>query len=243
MQHVQQTYPCPNCGYPVVFGIRFCGNCGTALNWSTQVNQGQLRLPQAPPKKREDVLGFVGVLAIVALIGVLIAGGIILYDSSQTPVVSAAPTAQPLPLSAPIPSSPGLYADTGQTVDTLTPTFQWNTVSGADSYSLIVSKFPYGAGNIVYSPAQIAGTSLMLPDNVLAYGERYRWTVEARGITSTSNVSDALYFKTPEPPAPTPTDSACISVPPISYPAVTPVSPSPSIGPWTPVTLPGWTPI
>ncbi len=238
---MQQTYPCPNCGYPVVYAIRFCGNCGMALNWSTQANHDQLRLPQ--PKKKEDVLGFVGVLAIVVLIGVLIAGGIILYDSTQTSVASAAPTIQPLPLSVPIPSSPGLYADTGQTIDTITPTLQWNAVIGADSYSLIVSKFPYGAGNIIYSPAQIAGTALALPDNVLAYGERYRWTIEARSNTTTSNISDALYFTTPQPPASTYTDLTYGTSPIIRYPSSGTVSPAASTAPRTPSTLPGWSPI
>jgi len=241
MKPVQQTYPCPNCGYPVVFAIRFCGNCGTPLSWNMPENRTQLSLPA--PKKREDILGFVGILAIVALVGVLIAGGIILYDSSQSPAVSAAPAIQSARLSAPIASSPGLYSDAGQTVDTLTPTLQWNAVPDADSYILIISKFPYGAGNIVYSPAQTSDTALALPDNVLAYGERYRWTIEARSGTSTGNISEALYFKTPDPPAPAPVESMPVSVPPVYYPSSTPVYQSPSIGPWTPVTLPGWAPI
>jgi len=32
---MQQTYQCANCGAPVTFGVMYCGNCRTLLNWST----------------------------------------------------------------------------------------------------------------------------------------------------------------------------------------------------------------
>jgi uncharacterized membrane protein YvbJ len=43
---MQQSYQCPRCGVSVPFGFRFCGNCGTQLNWQQQtpnppVYQGQ----------------------------------------------------------------------------------------------------------------------------------------------------------------------------------------------------------
>jgi hypothetical protein len=31
-----QQLSCPNCGSPIAFGVRFCGNCGTGLSWPTQ---------------------------------------------------------------------------------------------------------------------------------------------------------------------------------------------------------------
>lgn len=31
---MQQMYYCPNCNYSIAFGARYCGNCGTPLNWS-----------------------------------------------------------------------------------------------------------------------------------------------------------------------------------------------------------------
>ena len=40
---MQQTYQCPNCGAPVAFGVKFCTNCGTSLNWHAQQH------PQSPP--------------------------------------------------------------------------------------------------------------------------------------------------------------------------------------------------
>jgi hypothetical protein len=33
---MQQWYQCPRCGAPVAFGVGFCNNCGTQLNWPTQ---------------------------------------------------------------------------------------------------------------------------------------------------------------------------------------------------------------
>ena len=33
---MQQWYQCPKCGAPVSSGIKFCGNCGRQLNWTTQ---------------------------------------------------------------------------------------------------------------------------------------------------------------------------------------------------------------
>ena len=33
---MQQMYSCPNCGAQIAFGVRFCGNCGTAVSWPEQ---------------------------------------------------------------------------------------------------------------------------------------------------------------------------------------------------------------
>jgi hypothetical protein len=33
---MSQQVSCPNCGSPVAFGVRFCGNCGTGLSWPRQ---------------------------------------------------------------------------------------------------------------------------------------------------------------------------------------------------------------
>jgi hypothetical protein len=42
---MQPQYQCANCGAPIAFGSRFCGTCGTQLNWPTQ-QQVQLPPPQ-----------------------------------------------------------------------------------------------------------------------------------------------------------------------------------------------------
>jgi len=45
---MQQWYQCPNCGAWVTFGTRFCGNCGTQLNWPTQ------QRTQPPPSYQQS---------------------------------------------------------------------------------------------------------------------------------------------------------------------------------------------
>ena len=45
---MQQWYQCPSCGGQVVFGARFCGNCGTQLNWPTQQ-------PQPPSQYQQQI--------------------------------------------------------------------------------------------------------------------------------------------------------------------------------------------
>jgi len=46
---MQQAYQCSNCHTPVAFGMRFCGNCGMQLTWTTQQQM------QPPPVKRRGV--------------------------------------------------------------------------------------------------------------------------------------------------------------------------------------------
>ena len=47
---MQQWYQCPNCGTPIAFGVRFCGNCGTQLNWPTQ----RMQPPPAYPEQLQQ---------------------------------------------------------------------------------------------------------------------------------------------------------------------------------------------
>lgn len=41
---MQQKYSCPKCSSPIDFGVKFCGNCGTTLNWAAV----QQTLPKHP---------------------------------------------------------------------------------------------------------------------------------------------------------------------------------------------------
>ncbi len=243
---MQRSYLCPHCGYQVVFGIRFCGNCGTFLAWPTQQsNRGHFT--------------FISLIVVAGFVGVLIVGGIIAYDSSlPAPVSSTVPRSvsqsqpqpqpqppslpQALPLATPILLSPGLNTDPGQAIDTLTPSLQWNAVSGADYYSLIISRFPYSSGNTICTPPQLQGTSLTIPSGVLEYGQRYRWAIEAHTNTSASSVSNALYFQTAQPPVSPLSNSTPPTVPATSQQTPTQTSPPISVPPWAPVNLPGWSP-
>lgn len=238
---MQNTFPCPECGSQVVFAVQFCRNCGVFLSWPAQ--QTNYYLPGNQQKKTKRWLfTFLGLIAISILIGVLTTYGLIISDTSiNAPVYSTTSMPQPRPLSSPTPLSPGLYTDTEQTTDTITPLFQWNTVSGANYYSLTISKFPYNSADLVYTQTKLTGTSFMIPRNVLEYGERYCWTIKANN-TSSSSVSNTLYFQTPDLVPSSISDPASGSVP-IPYPpSSTPVSPPTSVPSWAPVTLPGSAP-
>jgi len=49
---MSQQVSCPNCGSPVAFGVRFCGNCGTGLNWPTQQQMPPEPAYQQPQQKQ-----------------------------------------------------------------------------------------------------------------------------------------------------------------------------------------------
>lgn len=46
---MQQWYQCPNCGGQVAFGMRFCGSCGTQLNWPAQQQSSKPPQQSSPP--------------------------------------------------------------------------------------------------------------------------------------------------------------------------------------------------
>jgi tetratricopeptide (TPR) repeat protein len=54
---MSQRFSCPNCGAPVAFGARFCGNCGTQLNWPAQ---GQVQPPSKSEQIRINGTGLIG---------------------------------------------------------------------------------------------------------------------------------------------------------------------------------------
>jgi hypothetical protein len=46
---MRQIYFCPNCRAPIVYGDRFCGNCGVNLKWEiTQIPPQSLPLTAKP---------------------------------------------------------------------------------------------------------------------------------------------------------------------------------------------------
>ncbi len=243
-----QTYVCPECESPVAFSVQLCGNCGTILSWSTRQSYYYLPGPQQK-RKKTWLFTLIGLVVISILIGVSTTYGIIAFDSSlHKPVYSAAAISQPAAqykppsLSVPTLLSPGLFADPGQIIDTITPLFQWDTVAGADYYSLAISEFPYGPNDMVYTPTHLAGTSLMVPANVLEYGQKYQWTIEAHSNNSPSSTSVAMYFQTPQF---TPS-STSLFTPSLVYPAnpppsqvTIPASPPSSVPLWSPPTVPG----
>jgi hypothetical protein len=106
------------------------------------------------------------------------------------------------PLSPPKPISPGSGSYPGQTINTLTPEFRWET-SHADYYTLFISEYPYGPNHIIYTNEHIEGTSFILPaSNKLEYGKKYRWNMQSHYSTGArwSGLSYKLYFQTPPAP-------------------------------------------
>ncbi len=81
-------------------------------------------------------------------------------------------------------TGPGAQTAPGTTVSTLTPTFEWQPVAGADGYSLYLSKFNGSTYDLVFNSetvlgAPIVGTSFTLPSGILTVGGEYRWNMSA----------------------------------------------------------------
>ena len=114
--------------------------------------------------------------------------------STYLQLVSSSPP--PNNASAPTILSPGSLSPSGPLLTTLTPTFTWNAATGATGYGLYISKYPYGAANIIYQNTSLSGTSFTLPIGVLQYGVQYRWGMTSFTGSSESSQSTPLYFQT-----------------------------------------------
>jgi len=111
-------------------------------------------------------------------------------ESSPVKVTVTAPTQAPVHVS---PSN-------GATSVSLTPTFQWQAVSGATKYGFYVSKPPYGEANLIYENESVTGTSLTLPSGILSEGITYRWNMRAGNAAGWGPFSSSWSFTT-NPPA------------------------------------------
>ncbi len=81
-------------------------------------------------------------------------------------------------------TEPGNQTAPGTVVSTLTPTFQWEPMDGADGYSLYVSKFNGSTYDIVYNSETaltqpITGTKFTLPAGILVADGQYRWNMSS----------------------------------------------------------------
>ncbi len=119
-----------------------------------------------------------------------------LYFTVNLSAVPAAPTLV----------GPGSSSSPGPTLSTLTPTFQWNAVSGATNYGLYVKDVATGA--LVFNNDAVGDvTSLVLPSGTLQAGHSYVWNMRASNSAGFSSFSTQLYFQeqasTAVPAAPT----------------------------------------
>jgi hypothetical protein len=105
---MQQWYQCPSCGAPVAFGVKFCGNCGTQLNWPVQQQPQHPPAYQEPQQQRGYGHGqvkaqqqktslwlIISIALIVAV--VLVGGGVFAFNaiSGKTPSSSSLTTTPP----------------------------------------------------------------------------------------------------------------------------------------------------
>lgn len=92
--------------------------------------------------------------------------------------------------------SPGVLASSGQTINTTTPTFNWNTVLGASAYIVRISRDPYGIANIIHT-SPCTTPPYQIPAGILQAGVKYRWDVEPFSTCNSSckgPISEDLYF-------------------------------------------------
>jgi hypothetical protein len=116
-----------------------------------------------------------------------------------------------IPPAKPEPTSPGSSSPDGPNTDTLTPTFKWNSASGASYYAFYIKdtisgELVFDSENFNGSKIKIRETSYTLPSGVLKWGRKYRWNMRAwmeeGGYELASDFSGLLYFQTPPPPLP-----------------------------------------
>lgn len=103
---MQQQYQCPNCGAPVAFGARFCGNCGTELNWPIQQIQSPPSYQQSQQQRgykhgqakteqrRTNSWLLVSVILIVVVL--LIVGGVFAYNAISEKTLSVSDITAPI---------------------------------------------------------------------------------------------------------------------------------------------------
>jgi len=120
------------------------------------------------------------------------------------------PAPPPGPLPPPSIIAPGSIASPGPILNTLTPTFSWNTVLGATGYGLYIRDltidqlvYPNASGTVI---TPLTGASFVLPGGILVSGRRYRWAMTSfNGPTESTSQSGLLYFQTEAAPLPAPT--------------------------------------
>jgi photosystem II stability/assembly factor-like uncharacterized protein len=103
-------------------------------------------------------------------------------------------------LAPPVLVAPGTVTAPGSSISTLTPIFQWQSVSGADGYALYVSKFNGSTYDLVFNSETVVGqpligTSYVLPAGILVNGSQYRWNMSSHNnLGYGSPNTDRNYF-------------------------------------------------
>ena len=120
------------------------------------------------------------------------------YEDGAVTVTSAPPSLLPPPTLV----SPGSTSSPGEEIDTLTPTFTWISVLGADQYGLYIRDTD--TNTLIFDSRArgitITGTSYTLPSGVLQWGGNYRWNMNSHNEAGWGEYCPPLYFHVaPEP--------------------------------------------
>ncbi|BEQ13871.1 BON domain-containing protein [Desulfoferula mesophila] len=104
------------------------------------------------------------------------------------------------PPQAPLPLEPKSNVSGGETVYTLQPVLQWQTVPGAEGYAIYVNEQTPRDYRLIYSTKdrgqpQLHATSFRLPPNLLRDGGHYRWNVRAWNSSGWSPYSRSYEFR------------------------------------------------
>jgi hypothetical protein len=219
---MQAQYKCPVCGAQVAFGINFCGNCRTQLNWPTQPQyqpppqyqqqyqqSGQAaQYQQAEPPKKKTNLWLLGFLAFIVIV-VLIAAAIFTYDRLRRappppiPAALSTPPAQP-PTPPPIlpspPSSNGVQimspANGSMGIPVNSASFSWAPYKETTKYKFDLAKD--AAMTQIVKEAETS-TDTYLYEGTIDYSTNYFWRVMSEE-PAPSDWSAIFSFQTEAPP-------------------------------------------
>jgi hypothetical protein len=153
------------------------------------------------------------------------------FKTSPTPTPTATPTSTPS-VGPPTINSPGATSSPGPELATLTPTFSWNSVTGATGYGLYI--FDATTNSFLWQNVggPRTGTSYTLPTGYLSNNHHaYYWFMTSFSASGESSSSNARYFQAPTP---------IIGPPTINSPGAT-SSPGPELATLTPTF--SWNPV
>ncbi len=94
---------------------------------------------------------------------------------------------------------PGFKDEGHEIIGTKTPTFIWNKIDGAESYSLLIRKRDLdGKYKLIFeseSNLSIKDTTFVLPENILENHNSYKWNLKVKLKDGRIFQSNELYFK------------------------------------------------
>ena len=95
--------------------------------------------------------------------------------------------------------APGTTTAPGSSVGTVTPTFQWQPVTGADGYGLYISRFNGSTYDLIFNSetdvgGTLVGTSYFLPSGRLQDGNQYRWNMSSHNSAGYGSPNVSRYY-------------------------------------------------